>query len=154
GPGEEATVFSPQSGARRLSRNEYDNTVEELLHDSTRPASQLLPEDAETPFDNDVATQVASPVLVEVAETLAEQVAQRALSTPSVRAELVTCAPVGAGDTACLADVVKRFGRRALRRPLADEEVARFVDLDQYAIEAGDFYYGVELVLRAMLQHP
>src|SRR5688572_15799801 len=40
------------SGVRRLSRDEYDNTVRDLLGDDTRPGTQMLPEDVIDPFDN------------------------------------------------------------------------------------------------------
>lgn len=36
----------------------------------------------------------------------------------------------------------------------ADDEVQRFASLGAFAVEANDFNVGVELVLRAMLQHP
>ena len=49
---------------------------------------------------------------------------------------------------------MRAFGRRAMRRPLADADVAAYVGLSAFAVEANDFYVGVDLVLRAMLQDP
>ena len=49
---------------------------------------------------------------------------------------------------------MRAFGRRAFRRPLTDEEVSGFVGLSAFAVEANDFYVGVDLVLRALLQDP
>src|SRR4051812_1350679 len=67
-------------GARRLSRNEYDNTVRDLLLDDSRSGFAKLPEDVNDPFDNDYTTQQPSGVLVESAETLASEAATRLLA--------------------------------------------------------------------------
>jgi hypothetical protein len=142
----------PVAGVRRLSRDEYDATVRDLLGDDTRPGSLRFSEDATTPFDNDVSTQLAGPALIGAAETLAEEIAQRALAKPLIRARLVPCTPTGPGDAVCMKTFVTHFGRSALRRPLRPDEVTRFMALQSFAVEAADFYFGVELVLRAMLQ--
>ena len=62
--------------------------------------------------------------------------------------------PSGPGDGECLRAFVASFGRRALRRPLSDEELDRYGTLQAYATESGDFYAAVGLVLRALLQDP
>src|SRR5882672_3796620 len=56
------------TGARRLSRLEYDNSLRDLLGDTTRSGFTSLPEDSYTPFDNDFTTQQASAPLIESAE--------------------------------------------------------------------------------------
>jgi hypothetical protein len=140
------------SGARRLSRAEYDSTLLELLKDPTRPGFALLPEDNTAPFDNDYHTQLVSQQLVEAAESIAEDAVQRALADEAIRATIVPCTPSAPDDASCLKTVIARFGRRALRRPLTAEEIADYLTLGSYATETGDFYTGVELVLRAMLQ--
>ena len=56
GSGEPITpgaLTAPLSGARRLTRTEYDNTLLDLLQDDTRSGFALLPEDVNDPFDND-----------------------------------------------------------------------------------------------------
>src|SRR5215216_1112010 len=73
------------SGARRLSRNEYDNTLKDLLLDESRSGFAKLPEDVNDPFDNDYTTQQPSGVLVEAAETLAGEAAVRLLADPVKR---------------------------------------------------------------------
>src|ERR1700733_2151881 len=57
------------SGARRLSRTEYDNTVRDLLGDTTNSGFAMLPEDVNDPFDNNYTTQLVSPALIDAAET-------------------------------------------------------------------------------------
>ena len=142
------------AGLRRLSIHEYDNTVRDLLGDDTRPAATYLPEDARTPFDNDYTKQTASAALVDGAEALAMDVAARLLADPARRDAVVGCTPSGPEDSACATSFVESFGRRALRRPLTDEEVASYVGLFGFAGQAGDFYVGVETTLWALLQDP
>src|SRR4051812_16182378 len=55
-PPEAPKLAAWQTGARRLSRIEYDNALKDLLGDTTRSGFTTLPEDNYTPFDNDLAT--------------------------------------------------------------------------------------------------
>lgn len=148
-----ALSFGP-TGLHRLSRIEYDNTLADLLGDRTRPGFAVLPEDARDPFDNDYATQLVSGALIASAETLASEASARLLAEPTRRDAVVGCTPTGAGDQVCLGNFVRTFGRRVLRRPLADDEVSGYLALSSFAVEANDFYVGVDLVLRAFLQDP
>lgn len=140
-------------GLRRLTRVEYDNTVADLVGDDTRPGTALLPEDKKKPFDNRFEEQQASRVLIEAAETLAGDIATRLIADPPRRDNVVGCTPDGADDAACMEGFARTFARRALRRPLADDEVAEYTALGlDYAGQAGDFYVGVEEIVRAVLQ--
>ena len=140
-------------GMRRLTRVEYDNTILDILGDDTRPGIALLPEDKKTPFDNDFAGQSASRVLIEAAETLAGDIAERLVADEPRRANVVGCTPAQAEDAACMESFVRHFGRLALRRPLVDDEVTDYVELGlQFAGDGDDFYAGVEVVVRALLQ--
>jgi hypothetical protein len=141
-------------GLRRLTRFEYDNSLETLLGDTSRPGFATLPEDAVTPFDNDYATQQVSTALVEAAEQLAQDAAAAAMADPVRRAALLPCQPSGPGDADCLRKFITTFGRRALRRPLASDEVDRYLTLQSFAIEDQRFETGVEWVIRVILQHP
>ena len=145
-----AVAYGP-TGLHRLSRIEYDNTLADLLGDNTRPGFASLPEDVNDPFDNDFSTQQVSGALIAAAETLAAGASARLLADTTRRNALLGCTPSGAGDTACLTQFVRAFGR-AFRRPLTDEDVAAYVGLSSFAVEANDFYVGVDSVLRAFLQ--
>jgi hypothetical protein len=146
--------IAPKSGARRLSRDEYDNSVRDLLGDTTRSGRSYLPGDTFTPFDNEYSFQETSPGLIEGVELLAEEAAGRLLGDAKKRAALVGCTPSGPADAACLRAFVSRFGRRALRRPLSEAEIDGYMRLQKHAITAGDFFVGVGLVIRAFLQDP
>lgn len=145
------------SALRRLSRVEYDNTLEDLLGDTTRSGFAKLPEEVITPdiaFDTNIATQQISAQLIAAAESLARDAAARAFRDPVARKNLVPCTPTGPADAGCMKSVISKFGRRAFRRTLSEEEVARYLAFQSFAVEENDFYSGAELVVRAMLQEP
>lgn len=140
------------AGMRRLTAAEYSATVHDILGVDV-DAALLLPEDWRQPFDNDFTTQNASQALIDGAELLAADVAELALE-PGLREATVGCSPAGPTDAACFQDFLARFGRRALRRPLTDDELARYGTLLAEAEETGVFYDAVDVAIRALLQHP
>lgn len=147
------------SAPRRLSQAELDNTVRDVIGLVPGLATQLLPEDEFTPYDNDVTSQQASEALVNALEVYAEEVAARLLADPTRRDALVGCAPTGPGDAECLRSFIESFGRLALRRPLDEQEVLAYLGLQAFATEDNpyvdnDFYTAVALVIRAVLQDP
>jgi hypothetical protein len=152
GTGEAAIDGVGKMGMRRLTRKEYDATLVDLLSDTSTSGFKALPEDVRDPFDNDFTTQQASGALIDAVETLATNAAARALANPTVKSKLVTCTPTGPDDVACLKTFIRSFGKQALRRALTEEDVDRFATLSALAVEAKDFWIGVDSVLRAMLQ--
>ncbi|UJR84552.1 DUF1592 domain-containing protein [Sandaracinus amylolyticus] len=137
---------------RRLTRDELGHVVRDLTGVDVRVELELLPEDPETPFDNDASLQIASGPLVLGIERIAETVAARVLDDPALRARVVGCEP-SAIDDACMRTFVARFGRRALRRPLAPDEVETFAALPRTA-GAQNVDQALSIVLRALLQDP
>lgn len=150
-----------RSGLRRLTANEYDNTIRDLLGGDEAQSALLLPYDKPTPFDNDYTNQIPSKALVEGADLLAADAADRLIADPMRRELVVGCTPSGAGDEACMSDFIRRFGRRALRRPLGDDELALYLHGENgddgvldYAVAEGDFWVGVDSFVRVVLQDP
>jgi hypothetical protein len=146
------------SKVRRLTRAELDDTVRDALGDETAPASRFLAEDEFAPFDNDYTLQRASRALVDSLEAFADDAATRAVDATH-RARNVPCTPAGAGDTACFTQTIQTLGRRLFRRTLTSAEVAPYLSLQAFATEdnpyvENDFYTGVSLVIRSMLQDP
>jgi hypothetical protein len=140
---------------RRMTRFEYNNTVRDLLGDTTHPADRLPPEEEIKGFDNQAAALTVSDLLAEQYMKVAEDVAGRA--TADMSTLLPGCDPVVDGDTACATEFIATFGRRAFRRTLTDEEQARFLALFEAAMadpELATFPVGIELVISAMLQSP
>jgi hypothetical protein len=142
------------SGMRRLSVAEYQTTVLDLLQLDAASASELLPSDTLVPFDNDYSTQTPSEALIKGAEVLAGDLAEAVLADPALRVGITGCEPSSSVDAACFRSFIETFGRRALRRPLTDDEIDAFAGLSEFAIEADDFWVGVGAALRAFLQHP
>src|SRR5688572_26121086 len=135
---------------RRLTRFEYDNTIRDLLGDTSRPAS-ALPEETDGPHGFDIASGVSSLdalVLQELGERLAASAVKNNL------ARLVPCKLPG--DDACGKAFVAAFGKRAFRRPLLVEEQTALEALYTHArAQLGyDFAQSVRVVLSALLQSP
>ncbi len=142
------------SGLRRLSIVEYEQTIVDLLGLTPQQVQELLPADTLTPFDNDFTTQIASEALIKGLELVAGDIAEQVVASPQLREAIVPCEPTGPDDAACYREFLASFGRRALRRPLADAELERFGTLLYRAVEADDFWAGVGAALRLLLQHP
>src|SRR3954470_11234451 len=116
------------SVGRRLTRAELDNTVRDLLGDTTAPATKFLIEDEFRPFDNDYTVQTASGALIDSLAAFADAVAARAVA-PENRASIVPCTPSGPGDAVCFRQTVEKLGGRLFRRPLDEEEIGPYLAL-------------------------
>ncbi len=139
---------------RRLTRAELDLTLQDLVGDLSHAAITLMPGEELTPFDNDYSKQQASAVWVEAAEALAERVTAETLASPSRKARILPCTPTGNTDLGCLEQFVRTFGRRALHRPLADDEVTELMSLHPLALQRGNFDTSLSLVMRRLLLDP
>lgn len=145
---------APVLALRRLTRVELDNSLARLTLDANHRAFQAMPGEQLEPFDNATDDQLASAVWVEAAERVAGEIAADVIASPARRAALVPCTPIATDDPDCLARFVRQFGRRVLRRPLSDAEVTEFMSLRPFALQRGDFWTCVELVIRRLLQDP
>jgi hypothetical protein len=144
----------PVEGLRRLTAAEYDAAVVQLTGVTSVSGRGVLPEDFLTPFDNDWTGQEPSRVLVEAVEDLASRVAAEVVAPGDLRDTLVGPTPAPAGREAALTAFTTDFGRLALRRPLADDERDDLVALGMGFVADGDYWDGVEVVIRALLQDP
>jgi len=143
------------SGARRLTPTEYVDTLQDLLGVDAAVAHTLLPTPDYLPFDNDYTVQTESAALVVGFEALARQLVTLIVEDPSKLQDLVDCPVDGPADAACFDRFLRDFGRRALRRPLADSEIAVWsTSFLAEAAAAGRFSVAVELALQTFLQHP
>ena len=164
-------VHYAEARLTRLSPQEYDRTVTELLGRTARPSAEILPldrppDDADYPFDNDGESQVVSASLIEAAETLATENAAALVADDARLARVMGCTPTGVDDDACMQSFVVQFGRRAFRRPLNAEEIERYLSLHRcsptaadasrcgFGVEAGDVRAGVAAIVAAMLTSP
>jgi hypothetical protein len=140
---------------RRLTRFEYNNTVRDLLGDNSNPADVLPPEDEVAGFNNQAGALTTSDLLVEQYLKVAEGVSARAIGNMDTLME--GCDPASQGSDACALSFIERWGRRAYRRPLEQEEVDRLQDVFDWALtdpDLGTFEDGIQIVIEVMLQSP
>ena len=94
------------------------------------------------------------PLLVETYSTAAERLALNAFRIGDING-LVPCKPASFSDQKCRDAFVRRFGLRAFRRPLTDDEVKRYSAVfAQQARVSRRFLDGARVVVEAMLQSP
>ncbi len=134
---------------RRLSREEYNNTVRDLLGDTTRPADAFPPDEDVGGFEGNSVAPV-TPVLVERYADAAHALAAAAVRRLDV---LAPCAPTEPPER-CAGDFIDAFGRRAFRRPLQGAERAALLGLYADKAKRSSHAEGARLVLEAMLQAP
>lgn len=135
---------------RRLTHWEYDNTVRDLLGDDRRLAAAFATDSAATGFDNQANNLGVGPALAEEYMLAAETLAADAVVNLD---ELVAC-QAGRGEAACGHDFIDRFGARAFRRPMTNNERVRMRGLFDAIHNDYGFERAIELVVSAMLQSP
>jgi len=134
----------------RLTRREYNNTVRDLLGDTTRPADDFADD-----RDRSFLFRRAGLVATQDAELLrgsAEELTKAALKKID---QLLPCQPAS-GEDACAAQFIATFGLRAFRRPLSDAETQRLTALYREArdtLKLG-FTDAIGVLIEGMLQAP
>jgi hypothetical protein len=131
---------------RRLSRIEYNNTVADLLGDTSHPADDFPPDESSgTPFP--VAGDADSLVVSRLAE------AAESLAKAADLAKVVPC-QASPDEAACAGRFIDEFGAKAFRRPVLAGEKARLLALYQNArsAESLDFDGGIRVLIEAVLQ--
>jgi hypothetical protein len=149
-----APLVPGRSPLRRLSRVEYDNTVRDLLGDTTHPAQSFEPDVLAEGFTNNADTQNVGTSLAQQYLGAAEALAVNA--TKNLPA-LVGCDPAstgaGGGD-ACVRAFLGRFGQRAWRRPLTPAELDTLDAVYTKSRVDFDVPTSVQAVLEAFLMSP
>lgn len=149
---EEASARKPV--LRRLTHQQYNNTIRDLLGDDSRLADQFPPEDFVNGFKNQYQSQSISPLLAEAYTHAAEKLAQSAFRGGDNRG-LIPCKPASPNDADCRDRLIRTFGRKAFRRPLLDAEISRYAKLfTREAASHNDFLAGARIVIEGMLQSP
>ncbi len=139
---------------RRLSRTEYNNTIRDLLGETSRPADDFAAdqESARSGFfaGGAIANTDASQLL-DATEAVAASAVKRL-------PDLLPCKalPAAAADQdQCARMFISQFGKRAFRRPLTSEEVTAFTDFYSAQRSGGqDFPSGVRMLISAFLMSP
>jgi hypothetical protein len=146
---EDQIGFSP---LRRLTRTEYDNSIKDLLGVDLG-LSQHFSEDE---FAGSFPGNYFTPISESQYGQYASAAASAAFKTIERINQLLPCAAglQTAGEASCATQFIRQFGRRAYRRPLADDEVARYEALFKMGRTSGDFATGITLVTEGMLESP
>ena len=142
--------------ARRLTRAEYNASVAVLLNDTTSPATNLPPEVIGNLFSNDSAQQPVSDDLVAGYNTVAADIAARATQAATL-AILAPCAAAATTQTAqdaCAQTFIQSFVAKAYRRPLAADETAGLLALEQSVTASATFASGLGALIETVLQSP
>ncbi len=136
----------------RLTNREYDNTVRDLLGDTTQPADQF-PTDRDATFEFRRAGAIAvldGTLLRSAAEGLA------AAAVPKiVPGALLPCDPA-TGEDACAQKFITTFGQHAFRRPLTTDETTHLTTLyttGRTTLKLA-FSDAIGLLIEAVLQTP
>ncbi len=148
-------VIDPSSCAprdvpvRRVSHFEHRLLLQDLFPGVALPVFSLATDLTGSEFDNQAEALVASPLLVDQYHSVAVQTAEAVVADTSA---LLPC-DASAGLT-CAEEFIRTFGRRALRRPLTDTEVALYRSLFETSPGAEDFNLALQLTVQAFLESP
>lgn len=132
---------------RRMTRFEYNNTVRDLLGDTTLPARDFGEEEETNGFNNNAQSLVTTSALADKYLRAAEGIAERAT------VDLGALSDCDLSQAACADAFVAKFLQQAFRRPATDTELAAFAELYQTGL-AESPRIAVSLVITAALQSP
>ena len=109
------SIAPGRSPMRRLTTYEYNNTVRDLLGDTTNPGSALPAQvdSKQNPFGNDADEQSPTDVLIEKYQAVAESIAARATANATALGKLHSCA---SNVTAANEEAAPARSRRRWRR--------------------------------------
>jgi hypothetical protein len=156
GPPAGPAVEPGEAVFRRLTRVEYNNTIRDLLGD-TSAAANAFPGDTQSSGSGfgkgGIVAGVDAGRIFEASERIASEAVGKRLDT------LIPCktVPAAAADQdQCARDFIASFGLRAYRRPLAAEEATALFELysRQRTEIKHDFPAAVRVVLSVMLMSP
>jgi len=139
------------SPIRRLTRDEYNHSVHDLLNDTTAPGSSFPSEEVALNFPNNADVQTLSSLLIEGYETAAILLATNAVKDIP---KLLGCDPGAMGEDPCMQTFIASFGLKAFRHPLTTDEVQGLSDLYTTSKRSFGFATAVRLTLQGMLQSP
>lgn len=147
------TTYAPGHVAiHRLTNEEYDYTVQDLLFTTAAPGKAFDPSPAgASGFSNDSDALILSDDLVSAYYTAGETLAKAVIASKGTAggayAKIVTCAP----SAACAKSTITTLATRAYRRPATDAEVATLMGVFQADT---DFDTGIQDVINAILVNP
>lgn len=144
----------------RLSHNEYNNTVRDLLYTTSQPANSFTSSSrGGTGFSNESVALTVTNSLVADYVTAAEQLANEVVASKSDPngsfAKLAPCALSGSADEACAQSAIRNLASRAYRRPVSEGSSTSELEMLMNVFRGGgNFDQGFHDVLVAVLIDP
>lgn len=138
----------PPTPLRRLTRAEYNNTIRDLLGDTSNPANAFSEDEIAGGFEANTNAPMAQLDFDRVAAAAGE-VASRAIADNYDA--VVGC---NADEQGCADAFIDRFGAKAFRRPLTDEERETFASLYTDAKATWSGTVAIQLIIEGMLLSP
>lgn len=134
---------------RRLTNEEYNNTIRDLLGDTSRPADAFPPDEAIGGFENNTVAPITLNIVERTLET-AEALSTRAVT----HIDTFAPCPTGKDPLVCARGFIDAFGRRAYRRPLSEDERATLLGLFADKEKRAGYVRAIALVLKTILVSP
>jgi hypothetical protein len=132
---------------RRLTAEQYRNTLEAIFSDPNVPDETVLSDAAVLGFQVDAETSVVRDLEGELLMNYAESVADWAVENGKV-AQFTSCSDLA---EQCQREFVTNLGSKAHREPLSESRVAAYLELFDGAASFDD---GARAVISALLQSP
>ncbi|HEV2471391.1 MAG TPA: DUF1587 domain-containing protein, partial [Chthonomonadales bacterium] len=140
---------------RRLNREEYNNTVRDLLGVDFKPAADFPNDDVGYGFDDIGDVLTVSPLLMEKYLAAAEKIARDVMDHPDLKARLIPSEPTAQNRFQISRQILTSFAARAYRRPATPVDVDRLMRFAYLAAKEGDsFDKGIQLAVEAALISP
>lgn len=150
-----ATGPDPIARLHKLTASAFTNSLRDLLGSDVplSPVEQDL--DREGFYSVGNSTVSVSPAGIVQYEEAVGAATAHVFADATRAAAVLACVPASGGDVECAKTALGKLGRRAFRRPLSDDELARFVAVfSDIAAEAGSVLEGLRYAVSAILQSP
>lgn len=139
---------------RRLTNDEYNDTLRDLLNESeTIDRASLfgfVPDARVHGFASNAENVTMSTTVLERYRAAAESVSESVVTDEAVRARVLGCDLASEGE-ACAKTFATRFARAAYRRPLSAEEKG---ELERLVTQSEDTLEGLRIVIERVLLSP
>jgi hypothetical protein len=143
-----AAIRPGRTPLRRLTAAEYNNTVRDILGDSTSPGNDFPPPAEGSGFSNDGDAYQTQVVDVQAWFTAAEALAAKYRTAGKLTL------PCAADAQSCATAFIQDMGKKLFRRPVTEAEVTSYLARFTTGSTGGTFEDGLEWVLGRMLQSP
>ena len=141
----------PRARVWRLSHGQLKNTLVDVFQYAGTAVDALPPDARLDGFGNRADRLGLSPLLLEHYFSIGDEVAADVLRRSG---EFLGCPVAQLGQGNCLADFLRKVGRRAWRRPLDDGDVQGLLGVYQAAAKAEAPEAGLKSVITALLLSP